>query len=581
MKPKLASHRAPSRPPRTALWAMACVALAALAATAGAQDERGARATGAQEGTAALVRQATAACAARPDLAQAPEDVKTFHRHVTVLASPWMEGRLPGTRGMELATQYMEDHFREAGLCAPFERIVKEPDGTETRVPHGSFRQSFGYGVKVSVSEGYLALDDGGAKAASVAFEHGVQSDFVVTTMGGGGEVRAPLVFVGYAIDHGPREEREFSSFPEGLSLAGQVALVLRFEPMDAAGRSRWGTNGWSKRAMFEQKLAALQKLGAEAAIIVNAPGADDPRAATLVDPAMGWRAYVDFPVLHLTAAAGERLIAGNDPQGRSLLELRRIADEGPAAITLKRGVVLRAGLVEERLVGENVIALLPGQGALAQQLVVLGAHLDHIGLGSFKSRDREAAGRVLHPGADDNASGCAALLMLADRLAREQRLASPDEARRSIAFIAFSAEESGLAGSAYYVNHPLVPLAEHTLMLNLGMLGRIEARRLRLFGATSGVGCVEFLEPFRLASPLEISLEDTMNLGGDHMSFLRRNVPALFARNDLHDDYHTPGDTSEKINCFEALHALEFFHDVAAAAAVRPEPFVFAGEYR
>lgn len=539
---------------RTLTTRCALIALAGFgAATARAQE--GVRAEAALPPSATL------------DLAALPPDVRQFHQHVMVLASPWMEGRIPGSRGMELAMEYMEFHFRAAGLVAPYERVVEEADGTVVRTPNASFRQPFDLGAKVVVSEGHLAVN-----GQDLGFAHGEDQDFVVTTMGAGGEVSGPLVFVGYGIDRGPREDREFSSFPAGLDLSGKVALVLRFEPMDAAGRSRWAERGWSTRAGFFQKLQALEKLGAAGAIIVNPPGADDPRADTLVSPSMGARSYVKFPVLHLSRAAGERLVQALDPEGRDLAALRGLADVGGTAVEMRHGVTLRAGLVKERLVAENVVALLPGKGALAAEHIVIGAHLDHLGQGEFGSRDAENAGRALHPGADDNASGCAGILMIAARMAQEYRRAPADAPLRSVIFIGFSAEESGLNGSAHYVTEPLVPIEQHVFMMNFDMIGRITNKRLNLYGTTTGEGLPELVAPFVEASPLVIAQSARMSGASDHTPFHRKGMPVLFAINDLHDDYHTPRDTVDRVNFVDAVHAIDLFRGIAWALASRPE---------
>jgi len=512
------------------------------------------------------------------------DDERRFRCHVAALAAPEMEGRAPGSAGLELAVQYLERHFRAAGLHPPFESPsgddtagTESPAESPAEAPAeapaacGSYRQHFEFMDRMRVAEGQLVFGDAGLK-----FVHGEEHDFIVTTMGGSADVRGPLVFVGYGIDRGPEKERDFSSFPEGLDLTGKVALVLRFEPLDEHGRSRWGAGNWTRRASLSEKLAALERLGAAGAILINTPGVDDPRNEALVTPMGVAREYVRFPVLHASLAAGQRIVAAFEPAGRSLEELRRLADEGPLAVEMKQPVTLRARLVRDRVPVANVVGSLPGRGALAAQHIVIAAHVDHLGLGDYGSWDQELAGQTLHPGADGGASGCAALLMLAERLAGEYEAQPAEASARGVVFIAFNGSEAGLQGAHYYVEHPLVPLAQHVLMLNIGRIGRVQSERLFLVGASSGVGLAEHLAPLLASSSLQV--EQPRRIGGmsDQGLFLAQRIPALYAICDLHDDFRTPRDTVERLNVPDAVRVIDLLHSIAKASVTRAEPFPF-----
>ena len=185
-----------------------------------------------------------------------------------------MEGRLPGTRGMELAKEYMEFQFRASGLVP----AVKPDSSTGTGGESASFRQPFNLGSSNDVTAASFTL-------GASSFEHGMGKDFTVTGLGVGGELDAPLVFVGYGIEDG---RDRFTSFEEGTDLTGKIAVLLRFEPMDGEGNSLWTRRdgSWSRRAGFNGKLQAVAERGAVGAIIVNTPGANDAR----VDPARGGR---------------------------------------------------------------------------------------------------------------------------------------------------------------------------------------------------------------------------------------------------------------------------------------------------
>ena len=386
-------------------------------------------------------------------LTQGGEDLQVFNDHVVTLANPFMEGRLPGTRGMEIASQYMEYWFDRAGA----EPAFKDAKGSTP------WRQPFPLGGTVFIEDAQLQVE-----GHPLALQAG--ADFIGTLLGQG-STTAEAVFVGYGIGRGPND---FSSVPDDLDLTGKIAVAFRFEPMDEAGKSKWATDGdpWSAAAGFETKLRFLQRRKVGGVVFVNPPGCADPRAQTLeTAPSMTQRR---FPVLQVSTAAGEKLVAALDLGSKTLTELRSLADAGGGCVAGKNQLVAGVLLGEKTQIAENVGALLPGKGALADQYIVIGAHLDHLGMGDFGSRSGPGK---LHPGADDNATGSAALLMLADKLKRDyDKMAGP---LRSILFLAFSAEESGLNGSQYYVRHPLVPLEQHALMINFDMIGRIRNKRL------------------------------------------------------------------------------------------------------
>jgi hypothetical protein len=500
---------------------------------------------------------AAAASPAAPTLTEAYRSadsrVVLFSEHVAVLSSPWMEGRLPGTRGMERAREYMEWHFRRAGL-----EPAVPMDGGDGR----SFRQPFELGANPTFSGQSLEVftDD-----ASASFELG--RDFELTSLGGGGEIEGPLAFVGYSVEEGPEG---YTSFREEEDLAGKVAVMLRFEPMDEEGESLWSDRGWSSAAGFNRKFSAIARRNPAAVILVNPPGAADPRAARL---SRGGGSMIDCPVVMMTPEAAERLVRLVDAEDRGIADWRRHADEGGLSFDLPAATARVAGVIEETpVVAENVVGLLPGRGAFADEFIVIGAHLDHLGNGDFGSR--RGAGQ-LHPGADDNASGSAGIMLIADALAARYAAMPAESDLRSILFIGFDAEESGLNGARHYVRNPLAPLAKHSLMFNFDMIGRIENRRLRLAGLGSGEGLKEWAQGFYSASGLEIVEEDGGGGGSDHAAFASAGVPVLFAIiADFHGDYHTPDDTAEKINREDAVRAADLFTELAFAAAIRPEMF-------
>lgn len=191
---------------------------------------------------------------------------------------------------------------------------------------------------------------------------------------------------------------------------------------------------------------------------------------------------------------------------------------------------------------GENVIAYLDNK---AENTVVIGAHYDHLGMGGEGSLYRE--GEAIHNGADDNASGVAMMLHLADSL---QKNDSPK--KNNYLFIAFSGEEEGLLGSNYFVKNPTIDTKKVTYMINMDMVGRLNSEKTL---AVYGVGTSPILKQVVNANAGELKISENESGVGpsDHTSFYLADIPVLHFFTGQHEDYHKPSDDTEKVN-FEGM---------------------------
>jgi Zn-dependent M28 family amino/carboxypeptidase len=229
---------------------------------------------------------------------------------------------------------------------------------------------------------------------------------------------------------------------------------------------------------------------------------------------------------------------------------------------------VAHAGLGALR--GKNVVGILPGRGPLAGQAVVVGAHYDHLGRGGFGSLEPESTG-VVHNGADDNASGTAALLEVARKLA-----ASDLPARRTVVFVAFSGEELGLLGSAHYIRHPAFPLESTYAMINFDMVGRLREGRLVVFGSETAKEFPPLLDSLARETGLVVTASGDGFGRSDQSSFFAANIPVLHFFTGVHEDYHRTTDDVEKIN-LEGLDRIAESGALAVRAlAVRKTPLTF-----
>jgi membrane-associated protease RseP (regulator of RpoE activity) len=194
----------------------------------------------------------------------------------------------------------------------------------------------------------------------------------------------------------------------------------------------------------------------------------------------------------------------------------------------------------------------------LNKEWIVVGAHYDHLGLGDRSSLAPSLIGQI-HHGADDNASGTAGVLELA-RLAVRNRQAF----KRSILFMTFAGEELGLFGSRHFVDHPTVPLGSITAMINMDMIGRVKADRLDVLGVGTSPEFSAWVEEANKPVGLKLNLSNAGREGSDHISFDGKHIPILFFFSGLHEDYHRPSDTADKINAKGAVQILSVIANIA-----------------
>jgi Zn-dependent M28 family amino/carboxypeptidase len=217
----------------------------------------------------------------------------------------------------------------------------------------------------------------------------------------------------------------------------------------------------------------------------------------------------------------------------------------------------------------QNVVALLRGRDpTLRGQYVVIGAHFDHLGTSTAGALDPDARGAV-RLGADDNASGTAAVLELA-------RVFAKSPPRRSLLFVNFSGEEQGTLGSLYFVDHTPVPIDSIDAMLNFDMVGRLRADRLIVYGVATATELPALLDSANAPPRLAIAAQGDGFGPSDHSSFYARGIPVLHFFTDLHDDYHRASDVAEKIDAGGEARVVALAARVARAIADRQSRLTF-----
>ncbi len=422
--------------------------------------------------------------------------------HVSWLASDELEGRGTGTPSIDLAAEYIAREFRRYGL---------KPAGE-----NGTYFQTFEVITGAETSGNTLVL---------IQDEHETPVDaaqFMPCTFSASGEFRGKPLFAGYGIADPAGTHDDYS----GLDVKGRVVLVRAGYPETADPHG-----SIPMLASARAKALAARERGAAALLIIH----EDERAVR------------DFTYDRSPSDAGIPVGRIHIEAGRMLLDAARIgaavlAGGEPQTATEDISVEI-SGRFNVSLVRKNtrnVIGMTDGSGS--EDILVVGAHYDHLGWGQEGSlyRGEEA---MIHNGADDNASGTAGMLELAQAYA-----ARP--ARHAMLFMAFSGEEMGLLGSAHWVEHPTVPLERVRAMFNLDMIGRLpdSTRRLNVQGIGTSPAWKQIVERNNDEEKFNLALIDDGKGSSDHSSFYMKNIPVLFFFTGLHTDYHRPSDDADRI---------------------------------
>lgn len=447
-------------------------------------------------------------------------DGKRMLEDIKVLSSDRFQGRFTGTKELDEAGAYIAEAFQKAGLKAVVEVAGDKPSyfqklivNTDTKL---GARNTLRVGSdELTVAKHYLPM----VSSAS-------------------GDVSGELVFGGYGIS---AKDYNYDDF-DGLDLKGRVLLLLRYEPQDGDEKSIFQGKERSFYASLMTKISNAKLRGAAAVLIVNNPLVDPGKVDDL-DHFAGGAGQRDsgIPVLQVQTSKTDAWFAAAGRPLKPMLEAMD-ADLKPRSFVFPEELKVTLHTEVERVLSPtyNVAGYLPGETG---EYIVIGAHYDHLGYGlQFSMAPNEVP--KIHPGADDNASGSAAVMELARHFAKLPKQ------RRGILFVTFTGEELGLFGSSHLSQNLPLPAGLCVAMINMDMVGRMKAGRFFVGGVGTGSTFRPILEKLVAgAKDLKPDFSGNLNVGGsDHTSFLARQIPSLFFFSGLHSDYHKPSDTWEKI---------------------------------
>jgi len=470
-------------------------------------------------------------------------DPDRYLNDIKSLASPEMEGRGAGTKGITRAEHLIEKRYKELGL---------QPAGVK------------GYAQPFSVITGARLKSDNtfSLQSADGKKTLKINEEFVPFSFSSSGEVSGPLVFAGYGAT---ADEFHYDDYA-GLDVKDKIVVVLRYEPSGFAEKS--GNHGLTQHSQLITKAINARNHGAKAVVVLNGKLGDGEEDLLTRFGSVSGPENIGIVFTHVKNAVAD---AWFQAAGKSLKDVQEQINAATKPASFAFPDTLHASLhidIETtRATVDNVLAWLPGQ---SDEYVIVGAHYDHLGRGNFDSLAPSQIGQI-HPGADDNGSGTAGVLELA-RLFAPQR----GQLKRSILFMNFAGEELGLLGSAEWVKEPTRPLAKAVAMLNMDMIGRIKDDKVYIGGVGTGSTFKSVLEQAQKETPFKIEYSAGGYSSSDHTSFVTKKIPVLFFFSGLHSDYHKPSDTWDKINAPSAAHLLDLVGNVAVQLANADTPPAF-----
>ncbi len=537
-------------------------------------------------------------------------DAERLRAHIVYLASDKLEGRRTGTSGANMAAEYIAREFARAGLRRSVGVDLPGMSRLEADSPR-RYMQEFPYvaGVELgkanamtlttravitsSTSSTSQTTPAATVAAAAATLDLRAGEDWLPLGFSANGRMEnAPLTFVAYGISAPELNHDDYKN----ADVKDRIALAFASTP---DGDNPHGQ--FARYADLRLRAAAARGAGARALVLIaEEENFKDDRLSRLAYDNAGGDAGLPVVVISRQAAAKILGLSGppqlkevkgkypkwraetTTPQG----EEKRLREYDFLLESLKlmshEALAISTDIVRKNEPASNVVGILEGRDPqLKNEVIVIGAHYDHLGrggAGSLAAREGD-----IHHGADDNASGVAGLLELARMLSQERA-----GLRRTVVFIAFSGEEEGLIGSSYYVTHPMLPLERTVAMVNMDMVGRLKDNTLIIGGVGTAqewkslVAVANMSEgdkksltqltdvpPGNSASPVKTKNRFALTLNedgfgpSDHSSFYAKKIPVLFFFTGTHEDYHKPTDTPERINYEGEARVVAFVKEI------------------
>ena len=488
-------------------------------------------------------------------LAQVDPSEARMRKDITFLASDECEGRGVGTKGLDLAADYIAKQFKDAGL---------KPGGVD-----GTYFQPFPFSGSAELN-GTSTLVLHGPQGQKIKLKQG--PDFHVVGFSGPGKLTAPLVFAGYGVTAKTIDYDDY----KGLDAKGKAVVTLRRLPRWSSKESPFDGANKDELASIENKQRTAHASQAAAVILVN-DESDTPKDA-LLPFAMTAKenTTISIPYIQIKRSVIDDILRSSTGMGLAETEKAINGDLKPRSALTGWTAELNVRINRQKAIVKNIIGVVEGKGPLANETVVIGAHYDHVGYGEVSSLGGPDKQGDIHHGADDNGSGTTSIIELARRFG-----AMKDREGRRLVFMTFTAEERGLIGSRHYTRAPLFPLKDTTAMVNLDMVGRVKPTKdgsppkLLVLGTDSSKDFDSLVKKHNPGFNLVKDTNPAAWFGSDHFSFYQQKIPVIFFWTGTHPDYHRPTDTADKINVAGMKKVADLTERVVASLsteAARPD---------
>ncbi|MDT3739501.1 MAG: M28 family peptidase [Candidatus Kapabacteria bacterium] len=469
---------------------------------------------------------------------------------VKYLAGDELKGRFPGTEGMEKAAAFIIDQYKAAGVKSWGD----------------SYKQEFSVTTALEAGTGNNVVFETVIQRPGIPKEKLprakqnwiMKNDFVPLAFSDNGTVTGELAFVGFGIS---APELKYDDY-EGIDVKDKIVIFISDNP-DMAKKD----SPFNQYSSLRYKATNARNKGAIGIIMVKIQG-DSMNVFERLD-------YVNIGKNSGIKAiqAWRQSLSKFFPKKQSLIESETIIvnTKKPNSFILPNCYVnITVDLKDITSTTSNINGYIAGTDpSLKDEYIVVGAHYDHLGYGGPTSMSTSTGKPQIHNGADDNASGVAALLELAYKIA-----GSP--LKRTVIFSTFSGEEMGLLGSSYFVNNPPVPLENIVTMINLDMVGRMNKNELTVFGTATSAIFPAMIDSLDLIDSLSITKASDAYGPSDHASFVTKNIPVLMFFTGLHEDYHKPSDDWDHLNYPGMEMTAGFIYSTLETIANKAEKLTF-----
>ena len=459
---------------------------------------------------------------------------------MSFLASDSLKGRKPGTAEGVAAATYIGEYFKNLGL---------KPLGD-------SYYQYFEVVTEaIAGSKNYLKIGEYSAI---------VGEDYTPLNFSADAEVEAEVVFVGFGFDI-DADSIKWNDYSD-IDVKGKWVMALRADPELDNPDSKF-----IPYANERSKVLTAKEFGAAGIIFVS--GVEfDKRDKLLSLEADQTESSFGIPVLHVKRTVADKILAES---GKTIAEIEASLNKNkkPESFNCNSTVSALSEIIFKKVKTQNVIAYIEGSDEeLSKEYIVIGGHYDHLGFGGPASSSRMPDSVAVHFGADDNASGIASVMEIAEKLVKKEK-----QLKRSVIVMAFGAEEIGLIGSKFFTSNTTVDLKDIKAMINIDMVGRLkESNDLLVGGVGTSAEGEELLNSLLGDKKLNLSLSHNGFGPSDHASFYIENIPVFFFSTGAHADYHTPLDVVEMVN-FTGLKLLnDYIYDLVVDVVNRDKNLTF-----